>query len=170
MKYYTIQSKEAYEQAMNKGTMSASKEYVWEEFLVAYDWMIQQMNNRIGHNGTYPIWLWTEKRDLHDEALLPSGTAGVQIEVEMPTQQVLLSDFEAWHMVLMNDFLALSGEEDELFSAGKLNITKEASWERVFDLQLLNGSDYWAGEQVIQVTTGEINVSQFKKVEHFIAK
>ncbi|WP_332650063.1 DUF3841 domain-containing protein [Lysinibacillus sp. 54212] len=170
MKFYTIQSKAAYEQAVKTGTLSTSKDYVCEDFLSPYDWMIGQMKDRIGHRGTYPIWLWTEKRDLNDEALLPSGTSGVQIEVELPIEQVLMSDFMAWHIVLMNEFLALNEEEDEEFSAGKCSITKEASWERVFDLQLLNGSDYWAGEQVIQVTTGEINVSQFKAVEHFIAK
>lgn len=170
MKLYTIQSKMAYEQAVKTGTLSTSKDYIWEEFLVPYEWMIGQMNNRIGHKGTYPIWLWTEKRDLNDEALLPRGTAGVQIEVELPIEEVLMSDFDAWHIVLMNEFLALNEEEDEAFDAGKCHITKEASWERVFDRQLLSESDYWAGEQTIQATTGDINVSQFKGVEHFIAK
>ena len=65
-------------------------------------------------------------------ALLPVGTSGVCLTVDIPDNKVLLSDFDAWHCVLNNWFCPLTNEEDELFENEKGNLTIEESWDRIF--------------------------------------
>ncbi|WP_228409450.1 DUF3841 domain-containing protein [Radiobacillus deserti] len=61
--------------------------------------------------------------------------------VEVPDNKVLLSNFDAWHCVLNDWFCSMTNEEDELFVQGKLNITKEQSWERIFDIEKIRKSE-----------------------------
>jgi hypothetical protein len=86
--YYTIQRKETWEEAKNKGYLIGHEKFVWDEFKKPYQWMIEQMNLRIGHDGTYPIWLWLEKPELNQEGYLEKGVEGVCLTVEVPDHQV----------------------------------------------------------------------------------
>lgn len=84
---------------------------------------------------------------------------------------MLLSDFEAWHCVLNNGFCAISEEEDRLFEQGELTITKEQSWERIFNIQKLRHSEMWNnGCQIVQGVTFGIQKEQILNAEYFIAK
>lgn len=167
---YTIQSQKAYEKALETNVLQADPIHVYEEFKKPYEWLIHQMVQRIGHDGTFPIWLWGEKRDLTDEALLAEGTLGVQLEIELTTDLVISSNFEAWHCVLNNDYLTLHDEEEEMSKSLQWSLTKEQTWERIFDKQLLSTSSYWEGEPTLQYTTGSISLQNVKNVEFFKAK
>lgn len=63
--YYTIQGINAWIEAQNQGYLVGNKEYVCEDFIRPYQWMMKQMQKRIpDYNGEYPIWLWPDKQDL----------------------------------------------------------------------------------------------------------
>ncbi|MBH5316837.1 DUF3841 domain-containing protein [Paenibacillus sp. GSMTC-2017] len=170
-RYWTNQTAEAWEHAQKVGYLVGNAEFIWEYFLQSYDWMMKQMKKRLPeYNGEYPIWLWTEKPDLRRGNHFERGTSAVSLEVEIPNDLVLLSDFDAWHSVLNKSFLALNDEEWELYKRNEMTISKEESWERVFELALLRQSPWWDLEPEFQGVTGKIDLSSVKKVRTFIAK
>ena len=89
--------------------------------------------------------------DLRAAAHLPSGTAGVRLELEVNPDDVLLSDFDLWHYVLNYWYLPVSLSEGERFerelrskglcfhrtipvSDKEYHEKIVASWCRIFDL------------------------------------
>lgn len=63
---------------------------------------MEQMGGRIpAYSGGLPIWFWfSPKPDLRHRAHLPRGEQAVRLELELPRETVLLSDFDTWHCVL----------------------------------------------------------------------
>ncbi|MGN7764836.1 DUF3841 domain-containing protein [Paenibacillus sp. 22594] len=170
-RYWTNQTLEGWEKARELGYLIGSLDFIWEELLEDYYWMMRQMKKRIiNYSGEFPIWLWTEKPDLRKSGHFIAGTPAVSLEVEIPSEGVLLSDFDAWHCVLNNSFLALDEVEWEAFYRNELNISKGKSWERIFDLELLRGSSWWNSEPYLQGVSGRIEISQVRKVRRFIAR
>lgn len=171
MKFWTIQTVEAWNQAVSKGYLVGHREYIFEDFLDGYLWMMSEMKKRLPHySGEFPIWLWTKKPDLRLGGKLNRGQHGVLLEVELNHDDVLISDFMAWHIVLSNGFLALTEEEDNEFNKGTLSMTKEQSWSRIFDYQEIKRFEYWVGEEKLQAVTGKIEISRLKKIKEFIER
>ena len=169
--YYTIQTKEAWDDALTKGFLEFNKKYIYELAFPEYNWMVDQMKKRLpNYNCEYPIWLWLKRPDLRYGGHLEKGLRGVLLEVDIDENDVLLSDFIAWHCVLNNDFLSISEDEEN----GITNITKEESWERIFDLDLLRQSEYVleniSDVDVIQGVTGKIDIKNIKLIKEFVAK
>ncbi|MGF7050173.1 hypothetical protein J2T13_004698 [Paenibacillus sp. DS2015] len=152
--------------------MVGNPDFIWAEILEDYHWMIKQMKKHLSHYpDEYPIWLWTEKPDLRRSGHFYGGTHAVSLEVEILSLQVLLSDFDAWHSVLNDSFLALDEVEWDTFYRNELSMSKEESWERIFDLGLLKGSPWWNdSEQHLQGVSGKIEISHVRKVREFIAR
>jgi hypothetical protein len=92
------------------------------------------------------------------------------LKVEIPDHQVLLSDFEAWHIVLNDGYLPLTEKEDECYDAGQGWMTKEESWERIFEIEALKRSPLWRGDSILQGTTGRLWLHQVKGVRKFVAR
>lgn len=156
--YYTIQHKDAYKIALEKGYLEGNKDYLCDEsFKESYKWMKEQYNSKIRNCDEELVWLWIEEHD--DERLRKSydnfTEEYVYLEVELDENSVLLSDFESWHFVLNNWFLAVDEQEDELFDKGELNITKEDSWQRIFNID---------DDSEVQGVTGEINIKNIKRL------
>jgi len=169
--YYTNQTLEAFHLLNQQGFLTGTERFVWEEFRSPYKWMIKQMNKRLNTNSSFPIWLWTKKPNLDDEGHFAKGTKAVSLTVEVSDNDILLSDFDAWHAVLGDWYCALTDEEDDLFEAGKASITKEESWERIFDLKAIHGSKLWTiPEHTIQGVTPVIGKGQIVAIEYFVAK
>ena len=103
--------------AQRVGALKGDGRFVWKEFRPAYRWMRRQMAERLGDcRGQYPVWAWLQpKPDLRRGGHLPQGMIGVRLEFIVPAQEVLLSDFSAWHMVLNDGYLALSEGESDAF-------------------------------------------------------
>lgn len=159
--YYTIQDINAWIEAQHRGYLVGNEEHVLKNFLRPYQWMMNQMQKRIpDYNGDFPIWLWPEKQDLRRSGYKKRGTKAAYLEIEIPENQVLLSDFQAWHCAL-NDYPILD-YEDEI-------IDKESSWERIFDLEYLKRHPDW-GSLDIQGVTGRIYLNQVKSVREFTCK
>lgn len=171
-RYWTNQTIEAWEHAQKIGYLIGNPEFVWEELLEPYHWMMLQIKKKLSnYSGEYPIWLWTEKPDLRKSGHFNGGTHAVSLEVEIQSDRVLLSDFDAWHVILNNGFFALNEEEFDAYYRGEVSKTKEESWERLFDQELLTKSSWWNNAPLyFQGVTGRIEITAIKKVRTFMAR
>lgn len=173
-KYWSIQTKSAWEHALNVGHLVGNTNFVSTEYFgLSYDWMKKQMNKRLPtYNNEQPIWLWLKKPDMRASAHHNKGTEIVRITIEMEEEHVLISDFDKWHCVLNDNFCSDSESEEEDFNNQKLSITKVESWERIFELDRTRDSTWWGDQTdlILQGTTGKIPIHSIKKVEHFIAR
>ena len=94
-------------------------------FTNAYRWLVKQMYTIIGNSPkgiNYPVWAWyiTDKKhqrpDMRKSAFRVFEPSCL-IELEVPDNEVLLTDYNAWHCVLNNDlnykanYLDISDEE-----------------------------------------------------------
>ncbi len=182
---WTIQHINAYESLMKNGVLRANENYLFcqDDLRYAYDWMAKELRERIGvppDGIRYPVWAWYQwegkrkRRDLRQSCYAPRGTPMVQIEFEVDQDFVLLSDFDDWHMVLNNSYIADSEQEfDEFYSFSSCDMQEriEKSWVKIFDIEKCVPN--WStplDQKSIQATLWEVNISQVKKVEHFIAK
>ncbi|QWU14346.1 protein of unknown function [Paenibacillus sophorae] len=168
-KYWTLKTEEVWNEFKKLGYIEGSEEYAL--YPEEYKWMMQQMALRLPeYNGEYPVWLWLKKPDMRSTSHFESGTKCVRLTVELDEKDVLISDFENWHMVLNDSFNADSEDEYEAFYRGELSITKEESWERIFDLNR-NINSNWSGTgEWLQGVTGRITLDKINKVEHFVAR
>ena len=160
MRLWTIQGIAIYEQLQSEGVAYCTKPRVGDlpEFRRAYHWMAEQMIKRIGEPPIkgieYPLWAWYQydsaksnkpSKSIHD---LQEGISAY-MEIEIPEQDVLLSDFNNWHAVLneapLCNWKKISKNRDLLdkeagrildFEEYPLELQKEIekSWEPVFEL------------------------------------
>ena len=79
------------------------------QFEAAYEWLAEQMEKRVGprpEDVRFPVWAWymfdgKRKSDLRKERWMGKGGEHMLcLELEVPDDQVLLSDYEEWHAVL----------------------------------------------------------------------
>lgn len=104
----------------------------------------------------FPWWGWLRygsgsgKPDLRCSGLLPQGSLGVLLQLELARGEILLSQFEMWTWALNNAFVpeGYSGCEDaeQKQRLGTLDqAVIEASWERMFNL--CSGDDEFWGQR-----------------------
>jgi len=138
--YYTYQHEDAWKVALERGYLQGDPRYAmfndegFEFFKPAYDWMVEQYEQRVGIplNGNYPVWCRDEFPDLGTGKRIGSGNKGVVLTIELPDDEVLVSEFSYWHFVLGNSALYDTAEEfDTEEEPDQAYITK--SWERIFD-------------------------------------
>ena len=182
---WTIQHEKAFREFERTGILRANENHLFceNELRFAYDWLSREMVKRIGPppmGVTYPVWAWYQwegkrkRMDLRQSGYAMRGTPLVQITFEVEEDSFLLSDFDKWHNVLSCQYVAES-EADwdafyEKFSDSKQSDV-ESSWGRIFDLQYYCPEwDCTPDKQSVQATLWQIEMSQVKKVEHFLAK
>ncbi len=182
---WTIQTEEAYQEFGKTGILVANEEFLFcgDELRFAYDWMAKQMMKRIGappEGVRYPVWAWYQwegkrkRMDQRQSGYAKRGTPLVQITFEADDDIFLLSDFDAWHNVLANQYVANDEIEWDRFYEEKpqpKQIDVEPSWNRIFDITHYTPNwDCEPEKKSIQATLWKIDMSQVKKVEHFLAK
>lgn len=108
------------------------------------------------------------------KAYAKRGTPMVQITFEADTSEFLLSNFDDWHIVLNNCYLADNEQGwDDFYANNGDQRTDEiiASWDKLFNLSRYTPDwDTEPSRRTIQATLWEVHISQVKKVEHFIAR
>ena len=181
---WTIQSEAAFERFRETGVLRADPNHLIFDgsFRSSYDWMSAQMRNRIGaapDGVQYPVWAWYQwegqrkRRDLRCSGYANRGIPMVQITFEADPRDFLLSDFDAWHFVLNNNYLADNKADWDAFCAIREPQTDQitASWDKIFDLNRYTPNwDLEPEFRSVQATLWEIRMSQVIKVEHFLAK
>lgn len=198
MQVWTIQPLAVWQMLQTTGVLRTEPALIDPAFLPAYQWLVVQMQSRIGPPPPgchFPLWLWyqwqdAEKRrpDLRAGGHLSKGQHGVLLTLTIPENAVLLSDFDLWHYVLNYWYLPQSVAEGDAFTAeltaAGLDFYRtkplpdpayhrriEASWQRIFDLD-------WSAPEIassqaekqIQGVTWEITLAQVKKVQAFVAQ
>lgn len=192
MRLWTIQPPEVHELIETKGVYHCDPDKSnfmdMVAFQKAYDWMVEQMILLVGPppkpSIEYPIWAWhthnwkQQKPDLRCAGLAKAKTTQVLMEVEIPDDQVLLSDHGKWHFVLNDWWLssAQSSEEDdelhmwlETLSPPQQTIVRRASWSRIFDIHPMK-SDWQTWGQYIQATFWELRKDQVISSRFFVAR
>ena len=169
--FWTIQTREKWKEAQRLGYLIADEKYIWEEFIEPYQWMMGQMKKRLpNYAGEYPIWLWTRRPDLRGRAHLGKGEKGVLLKVELDEQDVLLSHFQAWHIVLSRSYFELEiNEEEPEYNKDEI----EKSWEMIFELDILEQHPNWKSileKNGVQAVTGKITIANINFVKDFIAR
>lgn len=137
-----------------------------EIFRKSYDYMMNLMDEKIGEAPSgvvLPIWAWHTSGGHHKKPDLRSNNTYYDdselIELEVPDSQVLLTDFDLWHSVLMNTPI-LPDSIWEAWDNGTFNIDniseeeKKSSWKQILDVR----SKDW-----IQACFWEIRPEFFRK-------
>ncbi|MED4780941.1 DUF3841 domain-containing protein [Brevibacillus choshinensis] len=168
--YWTLQTEEVWKKYEKQSYLEGAAEHAM--YRDEYQWMMRQMKKRLPYyTGEHPIWLWIKKPDMRRTGHFEAGTRCVRLTVELDENDVLVSDFDDWHCVLNNWICSDNEKEDSDFEQGLLQITKEDSWERIFDLNRVRDAEWHGtGERTLQGTTGRIDIELVKKVEYFVAR
>ena len=187
MKLWTMQPVEVYDILKRDGIFICDKEKADNiEFLEAYDWLNKYLEKKDPKPGNveYPIWAWfrfnsmEKKPDLRHSCYGRRGQKMVCIEVEIPDEKVLLSDYDNWHYVLNKCWLddSMCEEEwDELhdwFDAlplPKQDEIREKSWEKIFDTTIWE-NEWRSNGKYIQAIFWELKMENVKKVQFFTAR
>ncbi len=124
------------------------------DFQRAYSWMIRQLKERVGmppKSVRYPIWAWYKRNFKHqhpDFRECRDYDDQVCMEIEISENDILLSDFDNWHCVLNNYYLATAKNETEFdqknnyydsLSVQNQGIIKHQSWQKIFDIRPCHG-------------------------------
>ena len=162
MRLWTIQGIEIYDQLVRDGVTYCTKPS-WDHddhFMYAYHWIAEQMRKRIGEppiDGIeYPLWAWYQydsakkKKPLRSPLNVGEGVSAY-MEIEIPENKVLLSDFDEWHLPLNQgpmrnwkniwkkmNLLDKIADRSLDFMEYPLELRQEIenSWEGIFDLDI----------------------------------
>lgn len=162
---WTIQKREVYDELLSSGiyyTKEPDFTHV-EEFRYAYDWLVPKMIERIGkppYEGIkYPVWSWYHyspkyKPDLRYSEFKYHKYPQVRLELEIPDNQIVLSDFDLWGSVICYWKICHNYKQSNLFDEiMKRNLGKNQysfslsnpapspfheeiveSWDHIFDM------------------------------------
>ena len=173
---WTIQSIKAYESLCEKGVLIAGEGHTifepsWD---AAYIWLADQMKIRISElpeGVKYPIWAWYQwegkrkRPDMRSHNVTDTpGETIVLLTIDVPEDEVLLSDFDLWHFVLMGACI-----EDEISDREYSKDEIIESWNKIFNYEdLVCGND--STGLSTQATMWQVKKEWVKKAEFFKAR
>lgn len=170
-KYYTIHPRRLWKKFLKQGYIVGDMEYAM--YPKQYKWMMEQMINRLpNYQGECPIWLWTEHPPFYRYGYaMTSRKKYVLLTVELNDGDVLLSDFDAWHIPLNNGTFNDDGVQSYSDFKSQRN-SNYSDWEKIFDFEWLK-KHFHENESVLmnlQGTTGKIAIENVVAVKHFTTK
>lgn len=157
--FYTVQLRYVWRYWQRQGYLQA-RGTGDKDFKGSYAWMKEQMKLRLPrYQGEAPIWLWDEVPEGYKTWSNDSRKKYVLLALELDEEDVLASDYNGWHWVL-SDYMNSDSPAAE-----------DWPYEKVFDLAFMYDWIYDEGsKQVLQYTTGRIEMSAVKKVKYFTAR
>lgn len=181
MLLWTIQHRAAYEKMLKTGTLRADEAHLFcgDELRFAYDWLAMQMCERVGEppgEVNYPVWAWYQYNGVRKRPDMRGshrrygrkGTPIVLLTVDVPDKNVLLSDFDLWHCVLNNGYIAADEADYDSFCGGQADI--EQSWRQVFETDKNFELYSSVEERSIQATMWEIRTEWVKNAGFFTSR
>ena len=186
MRLWTMQPPEVVDILMSDGvfrcdyTKSENREPCFQE---AYAWLIGKMRERIPSvDGVdYPVWAWHtyngkhSKPDLRHSGFGNRGDKMVCLEIEIPDDAVVLSEFDDWHYVLNKVYLSMSKSSEEWEAADayfdalppdERDRVLVESWDNIFDLTPFE-NDWVARGKYIQATFWELRKENIVRMQKF---
>lgn len=167
------------------------QERVWN-FLSSYRWLREEMlkkNIKYDINNSHLIWAWYQwggsKKPIPDKRYSCVynyfENPYVMLELEIDSERVLLSDYDAWHWVLSYSYLEKTRKADAFDKAHKhlkkpylqgiAHETLSSSWHNIFDMKCSRDIlGYSKKDQQIQATFFELFYTDIKKVHFFSNK
>ena len=182
---WTIQPLHVWNQIQEKGIYICDpNRFSMPEFAWSYDWLVERMAEKIGpppKNVVYPVWAWYKQSGKHRKPDLRKERWGYGpgdedyscIELEVPDEEIVLSDFDLWSLVLLNALISESEEEDSVLEKHYDSLPpeqqqdfKKQNWERIFDLTPLQ--NHWITRgQWVQATFWQLKKEYIRKVRFF---
>lgn len=159
MRLWTVQSMEFVEKIKLDGKINFDIDLIPEpSFEPSYYWMGSQMKKRYifpkNNNTDYPIWAWyifkgeNKRPDLRSMEFSSYSYPSVLLEIEIPDNEILLSDEEWWNYVM----------------TGIMNRWSDEGWERVFDV---SGSGDIDSPRFVQACFWELRIDQIIREKVF---
>ena len=182
-----MQPVEVYEIIQKTGTFICDKEKADNvDFLESYDWLNAYLEKKDPKpkNVEYPIWAWyrfnsmEKKPDLRHSCYGRRGEKMVCIELEIPDEKVLLSDFDNWHAVLNKWWLDDSNCEEEWdanhdwfdsLPFEEQDAIMKKSWEKIFDISVFE-NEWRSNGKYVQAVFWELKKDYIRKVQYFTAR
>ena len=173
MLLYTFISKQEYKELKKEGFLicnhstKEAKRHIYD-WRMAYDFMANKLEQKYSkdhfpYDIKYPRWayyMWEGKRNLSNMNKLMETETGYFLVINIPKEQVLLSDFDNWHYCLNKWYLPKSEQDfnifEEMCDKHKINYTHLfdidnpseyeqnlqnmviSSWDNIFDLEFPN--------------------------------
>lgn len=193
LKLFTIQRPDVLYKIMQNGYYRTDMSKTDSFFSEHYGFMIEQMIDRCiefpkGFSDPFknpPVWAWYiydgENKvpdNLETCGVGVEGEEYVCIEFEIEEDDVLLSDFDAWHNVLNNSWYEGSLSEPEYntlhewydrLPGKEKEILKTISWERIFDIEKFK-NEWTSRGFYVQGTIWELRKEMITNVRKFVAK
>lgn len=172
-----------------------------DQMITAYRWLARKMVERIGKpppGVEFPVWAWYRWNgksdpmpDLRWGGHMAKGMEGVRVEMEVPDDSVLRSDFHMWHFPLNFGYLANNNADERQFNRflreRGINLYKtshhvlasdpevmgrlEASWEKILDLKWTRrGYTDPVDKRAVQATMWEFRMEWVMGTKRFRAK
>lgn len=154
------------------------------EFTKQYDWLAERMTEKVGPPPAgvrYPVWAWYKQRGKHKKPDLrserwcygPGNEDYVCLELDVPDELVVLSDFDIWHIVLCDSLISDTEEEDKQQDAyrdslpeAEKAIYKSKNWERVFITTPMH-NDWTKRGELVQATFWELKAEYIRRIYPF---
>ena len=148
MRLWTMQPVEVYNILRQDGVFTCDPTKVPEpSFIDRYGWLVKKLSEKDSKpcNVDYPVWAWyrfngkEKKPDLRHSCYGSRGEKMVCLELEVPDEKVLLSDFDLWHFPLNNWWLpdcfyeGYGDAEDELINKTLVKIEDILNAHKVRD-------------------------------------
>lgn len=190
---WTIQPARLYSQIMKDGyyhfdeKKDINHDACKYEYPEAYDWLAAEMIKRVGepHVGVkYPVWAWyihdskRKKPDLRKAEYGKKGQKMVCLEIDIPDNEVVLSDEEDWIFVMSNWYLSDTYCEEDLnkdnswfesLPEDKKHKAMVDSWQNIFEITPFE-NEFTAKGRFVQATFWELKAEQIRKVQFFTAR
>lgn len=194
MTIWTIQPAAVYEELKERKVLytdiSKSALYHMEDVGVTdnpmqkgYDWLAKRMEEKIGKpdGASYPWWAWYKRKgkhrkpDLRETGYAEKGERCVCMELEVPDDGVILSDFDLWWFCISDRWFSGAADDDELdrldgwfksLDADEQERLKLESWEAVFDTE----PDQYGRGSWVQATFWELRLADVRKAVYFTAR
>lgn len=150
----------------------------------AYNWLADSMAARIGappRGAIWPVWAWymrngkRAKPDLRAERWRcgPGNEEFTCLEIDVPADRVVLSDFDVWHIILNDSLISTTEEEHLQLEAWFYTLPpmrraayQQQNWARVFDVTPFE-NDWMMRGKWIQATFWELRREQVRNVRTF---
>lgn len=187
MKLWTIQKPDAYADLIKEGVYRTDPKYISSNKLEAYGWYAEQLAQRVSPpppGTSYPVWAWyklnneQKKPDFRTSGYAKTGTELVCMELEVPNELVLLSEYNDWICALQGLYIHDTGK-DELYDyeSSMLEAMSEEqrtrairnSWNKIFDIRSFFSTKGCRGIN-IQGAIWEIRKEYVRKTWTFKAK
>jgi hypothetical protein len=182
--------------ALNKnGILKGDWRRAIKEFINPYKWMAEQMVRRgIMDEPKSFLWAWhtygkSKRPDFRTYGFkrqLAYSKVLYRVELDVPDERVLLSDYDLWHSILNGFAVTLNEKEDDkfypenaerkaydwIFPSAMPEEDVKKTWERIFDLDIYTSKEAdpkWIGSdiQYIQACTPVFKLDWVRKIDKF---